>query len=301
MSCQGRKKRMICPAKAENTEIMKSFSTKPGRRGAGSGIQLKKVLILISLIVVIAGGITVIVNAPGKSGGDQERLKHELSENAKHLNEQEELEKIKSPALEYAKEKAGEIVLRTKESAAQNADAAADGSTDTTSGSLEGWNLPFGAGEAPDVTFIGDSILLGASPEILEVAPNCVVDADVSRQVWDGEDIVNSLRSEGKLYDTVVIELGINCPFPTDMGQGVLDAIGSDHKIYWVKPYGRYMTNLSQTYAVLYELEEENENLTILEWPDVAEANPDWFYDDGIHLNPDGQKGFTEFIFNAIY
>lgn len=278
---------------------------------ANFGGKIKKLLILASVIVVAVGGITVLAKAPDKSVGDQDQLKHELEKNAEDLKEREDHEKDVSPALAYAADKAAEIATRTKEGAAaeQGTSDAEQGTADTSNSSTsqdtvvssDEWNLPFESAEAPSVTFIGGSILLGASPSILEVAPNCVVDADVSRQVWDGADIVNSLKSEGKLYDTVVIELGINCPFPTDMGQEVLDAIGSDHKIYWVKPYGKYMTNLSQTYEVLSELEQNNANLTILDWPAVAEANPDWFYDDGIHLNSDGQKGFTEYIFNAIY
>ena len=35
----------------------------------------------------------------------------------------------------------------------------------------------------------------------------------------------------------------------------------------------------------------KNPNITLLDWPSEGKAHPEWSYEDGIHLNPDGQAG----------
>ena len=48
------------------------------------------------------------------------------------------------------------------------------------------------------------------------------------------------------------------------------------------------------------ELEAENENLTVLNWPEEAEQHSDWFYDDGMHLNSAGQSGYAQFLMEQV-
>ena len=63
------------------------------------------------------------------------------------------------------------------------------------------------------ITAIGDSVLLGASKEVKKKLPDCMIDAKVSRQVIQSKDIVEDLKSKGKLGDTVVLALGTNGTF----------------------------------------------------------------------------------------
>lgn len=151
-----------------------------------------------------------------------------------------------------------------------------------------------------DFTAIGDSVLLGASQQILDLYPDSVIDASVSRQVLDAPDIIKSLKNDGRLYHTVIIALGVNGQFTQAVGQQVLDTIGSDHRIYWVIPYGANITYLDKINSVLQALAKANANLTLNDWPSVAVQHPEWFYDDGVHLNIDGQSGFAQFIQQSL-
>lgn len=40
--------------------------------------------------------------------------------------------------------------------------------------------------------------------------------------------------------------------------------------------------------------------MTVIDWPSLAEQNPNYIYPDGIHLAPDGQVGYAEMIKAAI-
>lgn len=72
--------------------------------------------------------------------------------------------------------------------------------------------------------------------------------------------------------------------FSKSSGQKLIDALGSNRTIYWIAPFGHYLTWQESTIRILNELAEENKNLTILDWPKTASQHKDWFYDDGMHL-----------------
>lgn len=149
-------------------------------------------------------------------------------------------------------------------------------------------------------TAIGDSVMLGAAPALLELFPDSVVDAAESRQVWAAGDIAAGLDAQGRLYDTVIIALGSNGSFSQSQGQALLDSLGSEREIYWVAPYGKTLYWTDSTLEILLALEAENENLTVLNWRAASEQHGDWFYDDGLHLNAAGQQGYAQFIKDGL-
>ncbi len=155
---------------------------------------------------------------------------------------------------------------------------------------------------APErVTFVGDSIMVAAEPELLKLAPDVVVDAKVGRQLVEAMDILRRLEREGKLYDTVVIGLGSNLPFTVEEGSEVLDFLGEDRTIYWVNTFGRYLDWQDEVNGTISELGEIYDNVTVLDWSAVAPDNPEWIRsDDGIHLTPEGTVGYAAFVAESI-
>lgn len=150
------------------------------------------------------------------------------------------------------------------------------------------------------VTVIGDSVTLGASRSICETIPNCMVDAEESRQVKDALPLLEVLEEEGKLGDTVIIALGINGYFYESTGQEIIDYLGTDRTIYWINLYGQYLESYSATNKVIAALTEHNDNLFLIDWESEGKKHADWFYTDGVHLNSDGQQGFADFIYSNI-
>ena len=53
------------------------------------------------------------------------------------------------------------------------------------------------------VTFVGDSILLGAAAPLTEVFPQSVIDGKVGRQLSQSADVVQSLLDSGSMNDVV--------------------------------------------------------------------------------------------------
>ena len=149
-------------------------------------------------------------------------------------------------------------------------------------------------------TFVGDSVMLGAVPDLMEATPDSIIDAKESRQVVQAVDILKELDAQGKLGHKVVIELGINSCFSQSTGQEVIDYLGKDREIYWVNIYGKFLPEQQKTNDVIQALAKANDNVQVIAWDKVAEQHPDWFYNDGIHLNGEGRKGFAQTMCEAL-
>lgn len=152
-----------------------------------------------------------------------------------------------------------------------------------------------------EVTLIGDSIMVAAEEALYEYIPGCVVNAKEGRQLVEAMDILYDMEAAGEIHDTVVIGLGSNSPFPIEEGERVLDFLGEDRTIYWVTCYGRYLEWQDETNDLIWELDEEYDNLHVLDWSAVAPEHTSWIRsDDGIHLTPDGAVGYARFVAEGI-
>lgn len=159
-----------------------------------------------------------------------------------------------------------------------------------------------GENQAGEITAIGDSVMLGAASAIQDEIPGIDVDAREGRQMVAAIEIAEKLNEEGKLGDTVVIALGTNGPFLQSEGQELVDVIGQERTIYWILSYGQgdalgWQGDVNETIEAIAS---EKSNVTVIDWPSLAEQNPNYIYPDGIHLAPDGQVGYAEMIKAAI-
>jgi peptidoglycan/LPS O-acetylase OafA/YrhL/lysophospholipase L1-like esterase len=161
-------------------------------------------------------------------------------------------------------------------------------------------NVKNGNGSSEIITAIGDSVMLGAAPSIKEILPKCMIDAKESRQVTKAKEIVDNLSNEGNLGNTVIIALGTNGPFSESKGQELIDQIGKDKAIYWVTVYGKKLQWQEKTNSTIRDLAENNENVFIVDWENAAELHPEWLYNDGIHLNAEGQAAYANIIIKSL-
>lgn len=150
------------------------------------------------------------------------------------------------------------------------------------------------------VSVIGDSVFLGAAPDFLKLHKNTVIDCKISRQVRQAYDVARNLNKKGKLGDIVIIALGTNGPFSMETGRELIDYLGAGRTIYWINVYGKNLSVQKDVNKTIRKLAEKNSNVHIIKWSQKGKKHPGWFYQDGIHLNPKGQKKFAKFIYNNI-
>ena len=224
------------------------------------------IIILLVLVCTVVGGAGIIL-AP-KS--DQDKLREELARNEQMLQQEESTEAETRAAV------SGTPVDEKREG------------EEKTEGSEK------------KMTVIGDSVFLGAAPSFKKLQKGVVIDAKISRQVSQALEVAKKLDKKGKLGDTVIISLGVNGNFTEATGQELIDYLGKDRKIYWINAHGKDVEWQDTVNKTIRKLAKKNENLEVIDWTKQAEKHPDWFYQDGTHLNEKGQKGFAEFVWEEI-
>ena len=83
-------------------------------------------------------------------------------------------------------------------------------------------------------------------------------------------------------------------------GEEILDYLGPDRTVYWVNAYGKTLKWQNDVNSLISQVAGEYSNVTVLDWAATAPEHPEWFYDDGIHLNAEGQVGYAGFIQSSI-
>ena len=144
---------------------------------------------------------------------------------------------------------------------------------------------------------VGDSVLLGASDELYKMFPNGYFDGKVSRSITGGKDVLQELKNQGKLSNTLVLALANNGDYSTKRNEALMEVL-EDREIYWVSAVladdPKYNDNFKE-FASNYP------NIHIIEWEEVSKGHPEYFYADGIHLKPDGVRAYVDTIYEAIY
>ena len=153
-------------------------------------------------------------------------------------------------------------------------------------------NLP-----PPQLTVIGDSVLLGASEHLLRRIDGVEIDAAVGRQIRGGLVRVLDLKSRQMLANTVVIHLGTN----GFMGERAIRDVLShlrDRKVILinVKAPRRWE---GPNNAMLAEISHEYTNVKVIDWNAISRRRNDYFAADRVHLSGKGIQTLSAEIVRA--
>lgn len=145
---------------------------------------------------------------------------------------------------------------------------------------------------------LGDSVMVGAAPLLAE--SGFTVDALESRTFHDALALAESLRDEQRLGDVVVIHLGVNGPIDADDVPRLMETLADVPRVLlltveldgdWVTANNTLIRDAASTYP----------NVSLLDWAGLNDSCPgNCFYEDGIHLRPDGQRYYADLIAAGI-
>ena len=151
------------------------------------------------------------------------------------------------------------------------------------------------------VTFVGDSILLGAAAPLTDVFPQSYIDGKVGRQLSQSGDVVQSLIDAGNMNDIVVIVLGSNGPFTEDQLDSLMSLLG-DREVFLMnthvpRDWQDNVNNMLQSYAD----KSKKDNFHLIDWQSLITQHPEWLYEDGTHPTPEGSEQFAKLIADTLY
>ncbi len=165
----------------------------------------------------------------------------------------------------------------------------------TTTTTTTTTTLPAGTG----VTVIGDSIMVDAAPYLHELLPAAVIDAQIGQQLYQVQSEVPQLKKDGDVGDELIVELGTNGYFTTTQLKALLRSLGPMRRIVLVntretRPWEQAVNQSIATVAHSFP------NTTMVNWYALSATTPQYFYPDGVHLDPQGAKFYASLLVHAL-
>jgi len=149
------------------------------------------------------------------------------------------------------------------------------------------------------VTAIGDSVLLGTASQLQRAIPGIGIDAAVNRQASAAIEILKAQRAAGQLGSVVIIHLGNNGTFSAKQFDEIMQILGEDRRVIfvnvkvprvWESPNNTVLTNGVKQYP----------NARLVDWRGASLHHPEYFWEDGIHLRPEGAQVYANLIATYI-
>jgi len=152
---------------------------------------------------------------------------------------------------------------------------------------------------AVHVTAIGDSVMLGAANTLAPTIGNIEVDAAVGRQVSAAIDLLRAYRDAGSLGEVVVVHMGNNGTFTSGQFDQMMEVLASVRRVVFVNlKVPRDWEGPNNT--VLVEGVARYSNAVLVDWHTASVDRPDFFWDDGIHLRPEGALFYAQLIAASV-
>jgi peptidoglycan/LPS O-acetylase OafA/YrhL len=148
------------------------------------------------------------------------------------------------------------------------------------------------------VTAIGDSIMVGAAPDLLEAFSDISIDAVKSRQYWDLADVVHQHAADGDLGTIVVVALGTNGTWGAAQIVAALEPVG-DRPVVLVNTFVArpWSADVNEQIAVVAA---DRPHTCVADWHSLVAAHPDWISYDGVHPDEDGRRAYTAMLRRAV-
>ena len=146
------------------------------------------------------------------------------------------------------------------------------------------------------VSAIGDSVMLGAATRLDKVVePLSVLDAQVGMQVASAIDTLEARRYAGQTGEVVVVHLGNNGTFTAEQFDEMMRVLSDARKVVFVNvkvPRAWEAPNNE----VIADGVSRHDKAVLVDWHAASTDHPEYFAEDGIHLQPAGQRVYADLI-----
>lgn len=150
-----------------------------------------------------------------------------------------------------------------------------------------------------DITAVGDSVMLAATPALQAKFPGIAIDAEVSRSMWVAPDILSDLASAGALRPVVILGLATNGEVSLDLLGKVLEVVGEQRTLILITGHADRAW-IPPTNTALAAFADAHPNVTVADWDAAISARPGDLAGDGIHPQPGGSTIYADMIPSAV-
>jgi hypothetical protein len=149
---------------------------------------------------------------------------------------------------------------------------------------------------AGQVSAIGDSVMLGSAGKLTKRIEGLdVMDAEVGMQVSYAIEILRWRRDAGQLGDVVVVHLGNNGTFTARQFDEMMEVLGDERRVVFVNVKVPLPWE-GPNNAVISEGVARYPNTVLADWYSASAYHPEFFVEDGVHLQTEGQRVYADLI-----
>ena len=162
------------------------------------------------------------------------------------------------------------------------------------------------------ITFIGDSVMLGALTNvgndgveeafllgISTISEQVTVSAAKNRQWYELRGVIRELETKGEIGEVVVVHLGNNGVIDESIVNDSLELLEDVRKVLLVNVrVPRRWENKVNT--LIDGAVEEFENTELVDWYSISNSNPQYFSRDGVHTIPSGARHYVDAIITTL-
>lgn len=154
--------------------------------------------------------------------------------------------------------------------------------------------------ELEGVVLVGDSVMLSASDQIMNVLPSATINAEVGRHLGQEQAPLQEILDDGAVHQTVVAGLGTNGILYDFAIEELIALIGEERSIFFINAYCPTLEWEQSNNSYLTTLPQKHANVTIIDWYSLASQHPEWFFSDSTHPNEEGSKAYAELIRSSL-
>jgi peptidoglycan/LPS O-acetylase OafA/YrhL len=145
------------------------------------------------------------------------------------------------------------------------------------------------------VTAIGDSVMIGAYGELDRAIDDFAMRADVGMQAAGVIEIAQKRRAADDLGEDVVIHIGSNGPLGADQFDEMMRHLTDVRRVVFVNlKVPRHWEQRNND--MLAEGVQRYPNAVLVDWHAASAGRPEFFVEDGHHLQIEGQRVYADLI-----
>jgi peptidoglycan/LPS O-acetylase OafA/YrhL len=146
------------------------------------------------------------------------------------------------------------------------------------------------------VTVVGDSVMLGAAGELERALGNPAFATDVGLQPMGVIEILKKRRTAGQLGEAVVVHAGNNVPFTAEQFDEMMGLLEDVPKVVIVNVKVPRPWEQSNNEVLADGVQRYPDKAVLVDWHAASAGRPELFVEDGIHLQPEGQRVYADLI-----
>ena len=146
------------------------------------------------------------------------------------------------------------------------------------------------------VTVVGDSVMLGAAGELDRALGKPAFGTDVGLQPLGAIEILKKRRAAGRLGDAVVVHAGNNVPFTAEQFDEMMGVLTDVRKVVIVNSKVPRPWEQTNNDVLADGVRRYPDKAVLVDWHAASAGRPELFVEDGIHLQPEGQRVYADLI-----